>query len=275
MSEVIEAGDAGDIEDAATAQEPSAEDVNDTEAQAEPSEEAPVEDTGEETPVNPELEAASQKIKRQQATLKDWSAKLEEQSARIKELEQALSGQKPTDRPRFDDFDSEEDFAKALLEWNENNQKTQPKQPTQQEIEQAERARIQAEMTFRMKEEQYRATNADYDKNAAYVNQLLKNVNPEHPSTKAFTQSMLSAENAPAVINYIGANPQEALAMLDMNPFEISEKILEISQKVSAKPQTKAVKLPTPPNHVGTGAAKQKKDPSSLQGKDFKAWLNS
>lgn len=225
-------------------------------------------------------QAYEKRIARQTAANRDQQRLLEEARKRIAEFEEKLKTAQPADnKPKPEDFESQEEYTDKLADWKllqkEKEREEKAKEPNIEEIRQTERKRVETELKFRAKEDEFRKNTPDYDKATQVVNGLLKHVDPNHPSTQAFSSILMNAPNPPALIHHLGTHPDVAIALMQMSPFEIQDQLGMIIDQLDAptpvanggdEPTPEA--LPAPPTPL-KGAAKAPKHPDKMDGKEL------
>ena len=124
---------------------------------------------------------------------------------------EAASG---NDEPTLEscDFDVAE-FNRRHYQWLRDQDRKQ------EQAQQRQRALSEREAAFR-------AEHPDYDEVAR---------NPELPITKAMAEEIMEADNAPAIVYYLGQNPQEAAAIAQMSERAMGRAIGRLEAKLSAQ----------------------------------------
>jgi len=225
----------------------------------------------------PDQIAFEKRIARQTAANRETNRQLQEARNRIAELEKATAKADPlADKPHIDNFDTPEEYAEALADWKLDQKTNAPKEPSVEDKVQQELKRKEFETTFQQKEADFRKSAPDYDKSTEVVNGLLKYVDPNHPSTQAFSTTLLNAPNPPALVHYLGQNPREAIALMSMDPFEIQDRLgviidqlAETAPVQAGKTETLAPNLPTPPSALKTGSTKVNKSVEEMSGREL------
>lgn len=111
------------------------------------------------------------------------------------------------------DFDVTE-FTRRHYAWQRDQEKKQ---------EQAQ----QRQSALAEREAAFRADHPDYD-------QVVRN--PQLPISQAMAEEIMEAENAPAIVYYLGQNPQEAADIAQMSERAMSRAIGRIEARLSAQP---------------------------------------
>jgi hypothetical protein len=237
-----------------------------------------------ETPAAPVKTPEQKRIDKLTARNKDYERQLEAARSRIAEIETSIKSKDPeADKPKADDFNSPEEYADKLADWKlsqKEREKAEPKPPSTDEIRKQEREFAQKQMSFTQKENEFRSKEPKYDQSSAVVNQLMKLANPQDPSFAVFAQTIMDADDAPALIHYLGTNPQEALGLFGKSPAEVEDSLLVIIDKIGAPPtpppqdgleEDEPRVLPTPPTPITASSAKPKKTADQMTGKELLA----
>lgn len=227
------------------------------------------------------IEAQNKKIARQQAANREQQRQFEEARKRIAEYEAKLAA-KPdplADKPNPDQFDTDDAYADALADWKiaqrEKAKAEEPKQPDVEKIAEQKAQWKLKEIDFNAKQESFRKENPNYDNNAQVVNQFLGLAKKDDPRFAAFSTVLMNAENPPALINYLGENPKEIMALFSaQTPLEVEFALEGIVEKLGVKTnadetaQTPSA-LPTPPSAIKTGTTKVNKTPDQMSGREL------
>jgi hypothetical protein len=264
---------------APTAQEPSTvQEVN--------TNEAPNGEQGKAELSEPEkiIEAQNKKIARQQAANREQQRQFEEARKKLAEYEAKLAA-KPdplADKPNPDNFDDQDTYADALADWKiAQREKAKAEEPKQPDVEKLADQKAQwklKEIEFNGKQESYRKENPNYDNNAQVVNQFLGLANKSDPRFAAFSTVLMNAENPPALINYLGENPREIMALFNAEtPLEVEFALEGIVEKLGApinageddEPVQTPKALPTPPSALKAGQTKVNKSPDQMTGREL------
>lgn len=269
MSEEIAEAPASDPQVEPVSQEPSdvQEEKQDEQASSDPQQQEPPKE--ELVPVK--------RIHRMRAALGDKERQLQEAQKRIAEYEAKLAKVPLDDKPKIDDFDTPEEYAERLADWKLEQQAKErdekSKEPSVEEIaNQKAQVKIK-ELEFVQKENEIRKTNPNYDENAQVVNQFLGLANKNDPRFAAFASVVLDA--GPALINHLGANPKEIMALFNApTPYDVQDMLEGIVEKLGASQgatqgkQAPAETLPPPPTAL-RGTTKGTKSLDDLTGQEL------
>lgn len=252
--------------------------VIETEEAAELEESAPSEEI-EETEDFGEEDAPAEppKSKGVQKRIDELVRQREEERRRADRLEEFILSQKqpsqeskPPKAPQFPDlppvppdrysFDSDEDYGKAVQQFQQDNAKF-----VQGQIHRAQQeSRTQYEKTQRQQKvsqglsglvQKGSEKHADFQQ-VAFVPTGLEDV-------------FLAAENGPEIAYYLGQNPQETQRLLNGSPAQAAFEIAKLDAKLSKKPNP--TKAPPPISPVG-GREPVNFDPNTCTADEYRAW---
>lgn len=225
------------------------------------------------------------RVNRMRAALGDKERQLQEAKNRIAELEKVSQAAKPLDdKPNPDKYENQDDYIEALADWKlaqKEKAKQQEQGSKETEAQKAEKLIEFGKMkvNFETKEADFRKSEPNYDKAAGVVNDFMSLANRDSDSFKTFSQTLLTADNPPALINFLGNNPAEIVAMFKMTPFEVEDRLTTLIEQISDapkqtaqvngddEPEPKAV-LPTPPSAL-TGSTRSKKSIDQMTGREL------
>lgn len=238
-------------------------------------------ETGKEQAKPPEEEFVPRKrVDRMRAALGTTERQLQEEKRLREAAEKRIADYEAktnplADKPNPDNFEDHEKYTDALADWKlaqkEKAKEEKAKEPNVDEIVAQKLKEKEVETSFRAKEQEFRKQNPGYDRATGVVNGLLKHVDPNHPSTQAFSSVLLNSPNPPALVHYLGTHPDVAIELMQMSPFEIQDRLGTIIDELDApKPpqdgpeEEPAEALPVPPNPVQTGTSKPRKTPAQI-----------
>lgn len=217
-------------------------------------------------------EEVDRKTARQKAANRQLQRKVEEL--------QKMREQKPLEKPKLEDFDTDEAYNEAVEKYdNERVERLANEKALEKEADEAARVQVeQARETFQAKEAEVIAENPDYQENTAVVREYIDMVTetyPDDPGFKEFGNYIaFECDNAPALLNHLGKNPEKIEVLLGKPPQLIKRKLQGYMKEISApKPPAKAP-LPKPPSST-KGSATPKPSPEKLGDPDeFMRWRN-
>ena len=228
--------------------------VAETEAvEAETTEESTASETGDDPAEKPKPRGAGKRIG--ELTHK---RKLAEQE-RDYWKEQALNGKPepvkkdvvadPVVAPNSLDFDSNDDYQKAMNEWVD--QATDRKLSQKEQQAETKRVQIQQQEVFQTwenKQSDFADTHDDYY-DVAHAENL--------PVSKDMVEALTSSDKGPEILYHLGRNPQEAARICQLPPIAAAREIGKIEAKIALTPPRKTTNAPPPINTLsgaGTGA---------------------
>lgn len=227
--------------------------------------------------------AFQKRIDRQTAANRDQQRQLQEEKRLREAAEKRIAEYEAKtnpldDKPNPDNFDDYEKYTDALTDWKiaqrDKASAEKTKEPNVDEIVSQKLKMKEVETSFRQKEEDFRKATPDYDRATEVVNGLLKHVDPNNDSTKAFSTTLLNAPNPPQLIHYLGTHPDVAIKLMTMSPFEIQDTLGEIIDNLSGatlpetEQQAPKASLPAPPTAV-RGSTKGVKNPDQMTGREL------
>lgn len=180
--------------------------------------------------------------------------------AKNKDLEERLSRLEnpPKPRPRLEEFDSQEEYEDALLDWRDQRRAEPAKQ--QEDKGQQFSPDIVADWNDRC--EDAKQVYADFDAVAR---------NPYLPVSPEMAEILLEMDNGTDVLYQLGKNPEEAARISQLSAVSAARELGKIEAKLSGrKPQSQS-KAPEPIKPAGS-TAKVEKDPSEMDPSEFAQW---
>jgi hypothetical protein len=259
-------------------------------AQAEPVEtnevEAPQEAPQEEVSNEPE-ETVEQQLERVRRERDSFKKKVSRQKAALKaanerQLQQPKAeAPKETAEPKPEDYETQEDFVNAIVEYRtEKATEAKIQEQQQQDLMIKQQTEAQERLALRNQQEaEFRELNPNYDDAAQEVNGFLELKGQTVPvMTQNAILEAVYDNNVAELINYFGENEGERLdeleALTHMSPVKIGREIERISQSLkSTKKETTKKPLPKPPTRV-EGKSKGSKPINERSGKDILKWVN-
>jgi hypothetical protein len=83
-----------------------------------------------------------------------------------------------------------------------------------------------------------------------------------------FIEAVLDADNPPALLKYLGENPDEAEELADLTPAQLGRRLAKLESKLGAKKQTSAAPAPIRPV---SGASKVTPDEARMSDAEWRA----
>lgn len=201
------------------------------------------------------------KIKRQAAANHRQTETINELKTRLAELEkQKTSEVKQAEasgpvKPKMEDFDDYEDYNKAITEYTEAMVEYKAEQKFKAQHEAAQRERMQKEQeekltkiadAFTSREEKFKATHKNYERNAQALLETFELLPPENQQGLGILRQYLAnSEVGPNMIHHLGANPELIEDITEKSDFfEVARSIIELENSVKGSNGSK--KLPEP-----------------------------
>ena len=171
---------------------------------------------------------------------------------RLQEIEKRTAP-KPPEKPKIEDFDTDEEFYEALTGWTLTQQLSErdkkQKEAQQQEAQKAEQA---------SKQEQWNAKGQElakkYDDYHEAIDELTSKL-PKTPSVGRTIHQILQREDGPELLYGLAKNPEKAVQVF---PELVTSRLDQIAESLRAPKQSKT-NLPNPPKPI-TGGASTKSD---------------
>ncbi len=184
---------------------------------------------------------------------------------KAQELEQkyAAQEQKSLAEPQLHDFDSIEDYAKALSKYQEDkanqNYQSQFEQQRNEQMRQAKALKLDAA------EAEFQKAHPDYQRVVGSIVHISGGELPEQLSLAVLELG----DAAPAVLYEIGKDPVDVVDLLNMSPVEQLMKIGEIRASLKNNPKTPKIPNNPAPVSPAKGATNSKKDPYKGSDEEF------
>lgn len=233
MSEVVMTGqDAPAVDGKATPPAPAT-------APAETPAEGTAPPAEEKEPVAPKTYSEEEVQERIERATAKAAAKAERRAFR--EASQMMQRQAPVqqqvdDKPRRDQFASDEDYVDRLTDWKLDQRDKSANQ---------QRQAAQATATNTKTENLY--------KEAEKLPGFDRDVFEELPLTPAIAQALIESDAPAKLMEYMTANPQDVDRIAALSPARQAAEIGKLEAKLASTPSVKTTKTPAPINPVGGG----------------------
>ncbi len=159
--------------------------------------------------------------------------------------QQPVYQQQPVDdRPRRDQFASEESFIEALTDWK---------------LESRDRAAREEQLKAQSREQLSR-TESLY-KEAEKLPGFDRDDFEQLPLTPVIAQVIYESDQAPKLMAYMASNPEEVSRIANLSPARQAAELGKLETKLASQPAVKPSKAPAPINPVGAAS----KAPSKLE----------
>ncbi|WP_336948638.1 hypothetical protein [Acinetobacter junii] len=223
----------------------------------------------EEQQVEAAKKAEEEKAAQRQKAIDQRFAKLtwekNEALRKAQELEQKYANQEKSaqSEPQLHEFDSIEDYAKALSKYQENKAKQSfQSQFEQQRVEQLRQAQA---IKLDAAEAEFQKSHADYQHVVGNLVNLSGGQLPEQLGAAVLELG----DDAPAVLYQIGKDPVDFVDLLGMTPTQQLIKLGEIRATLKNSPKTPKIPNTPPPVNPPKGGANSKKDPYKASDDEF------
>jgi len=229
---------------------------------------------GDSAPKQPEYvpDEKDVKIARQRAANEQMLAKIRELQEQLKTVQVVQKD----DAPKAEDFDTEADYliARGKHEAKKEFEAQQQAQAQQQVIAEQQKLIAEKERQFNEHEADLRKQKADYDTAAKDAEQAY--VMMQHSSPKTFEivrdYIFMAADNVPALMYYVGQNPDKLDALKGKSPPEIFKSLARMEFEISQAPKVEKSPLPQPISPI-SGGSKLSKSLEEMSGKELVDWV--
>jgi hypothetical protein len=184
------------------------------------------------------------------------------------ELQRLKSTTTPTSEPKVEDFETEAEYLKALVDWRTD---ARTRSNREGEIAKAKETSVGAEVVAEREVvkavmEKGKEKFSDFDE---------KVFNKDLVLSPAVVRTVMAADKADEVIYYLATNPEESKLLSGMSGNRLAIEIGRIEERLSqpapAAPPKKTTNAPPPITPVRTTGATEK-DPSQMTPKEYRAW---
>lgn len=185
----------------------------------------------------------------------DAEAKEKEYWRRQAEEKQQAQQQNSDKEPRFEDFESYDDYVKAVVKHERSNERKLEKQQEETQKQQVQQQQIQE--SFNSQAESAKKKYSDFEQVAF----------GKHVAYSAVSSQLVAAsESGAELAYYLGLNPEIAKNIAHMNPIDAAKAIGRLEAKLteSPKPKPKNITAAPPPVKTVGGNERVKKDPSKM-----------
>lgn len=242
---------------------------------AEAEEEAPEGDEGDDEPGDDQADDDEEGGKKPskgvqkrigEITAKRRAAERERDYWKQKALEEAEKVKNPpadtaTQRPKLEDYETDEDYLDALTDWKLEQREASRKQTAQRQ--QGNEAKAKNLRSFEIKAAAFREATPDFD---AVV------TNPDLDVSPALAEAIMETDAGPALAYHIAKDPDKASELSAMSPMKAAIELGRIEASLNAAPAKKLTAAPDPiKGKAGKGKAKPK-SPSSMTTEEWMAW---
>jgi hypothetical protein len=156
--------------------------------------------------------------------------------------------QTPDAPPKFDDFESIEDYVTAAAEYKAKELLRAEKAAAEQAERQRHQQQTQAQ---RMQTVQQKISEAEQKYPGLYD----RISDPALPVTESVVDALMDAENFADLANHLAANPSELARLAALPPHRLGYEVARIEARLSAQPVVKASSAPPPVSPVRPSAS--------------------
>ncbi len=244
--------------------------------QAEPQQEAPASDDNGENPKAADYvpDEKDIKINRQRAANQAMLNKINELTAKLKELEPLIV--KDHGEPKPDQFDTQEDYLLARGKYEAKREFEAQKQAEAQQRLVAEQQNLirEKEKLFQDQEAALKLEKPDYEGYAKDAELAYTQMQYDDPKTfeKVRDYVFLAAENIPALMYHIGQNPEKLESLKGKSAPEVFKTLAKIELEISSSPKPQKQPLPAPVEPL-SGVSKGTKSLEEMSGKELMEWV--
>lgn len=223
-----------------------------SEAQTDETAEAPAEAKEEQKPELTEADkirhAMQKRIDRLTAKSSAAEQQLQEVMERLKQFDQP----KTNDAPKEEDFETVEDYLKAVGKWEAKQEFARAEQD---KAAQTQKQAFEARMTekrasFEAKEAELRKATPDYDDAVQVLNEYIETVDQKSPGFQVFRDVMMESEDMAAMSYHLGKNPEIVEKLSKSNPIEVARILFNLERDLKETPKKAAQVAPKPPTAI-------------------------
>jgi hypothetical protein len=169
----------------------------------------------------------------------------------IQELEKYKQPQ-ANDSPKEDDFETVEDYLKAVGRWEAKQETAKAEQEKRQtEAKTAYEAKISAKRAeFEGKEAEMRKTTHDYDETVQVLNEHVDTVDKNSPGFQVFRDVLMGSNDMAAMSYHLGKNPELLESMQKMEPLQIARTLFRLELDLENAPKATAKATAAPPTPI-------------------------
>lgn len=227
--------------------EPSTEAVKTDDVQAEESKEQPKELSE----VDKVKYAMQKRIDRLTAKAAELERSHIEAVEKLKQFEQPKSN-----APREEDFETTEDYLKALGKYEAQQEiEAQKKAEAEANKNKAYEEKIAAKKAaFEAQEAEIRKVTPDYDETVQVLNEFVSTVNTRTQEFQVFRDVLMDSKNMPAISYELGKNPDLLDKLTKIPPVEIARTLFRMEYDIEKREKPQPQTQPAPPKPVSTSS---------------------
>ena len=189
-------------------------------------------------------------------------ADLEQAYAKI-QAAQVQTKREPVAKPNIDNFETNEDYTEALLDWKiaETNSKREEQAAIQMEMSK------QAEINGKFEEKRSKTMDKGFEKYDDFHSVVCGM--PASIMTETVAKAIVETSNSEDVAYFLGNNLSEAQRIANMSPIQLAIEIGSISTKLKNKPKIKESSASDPIKTVSGTKSSVDKLPSEMTDKEY------
>jgi myosin heavy subunit len=199
---------------------------------------------------------------------------LEEKVRTLETQLQSVPKQVADDEPTLEQFQTFDEFEKAVIEYKANKLAEQRlKETKQKELQELQTRKMQEQKRdFETKESKFRERQPDYDDVVARASEALGDLKQRGAKVEALTNAILEFDNAPEMLYHVGKDDGVLEDLVQLSPIGIMRELVKM--EMALQPVAKTEQKPPEPIKSTSGRGGGK--PLSLRGgKDILDWVNS
>lgn len=221
--------------------------------------------------------ATEKGFSRKTAAAAQLNNKVQEQAARIAELESG-NVKVAADEPKEEDFETLDDFVQAKANWSAEQRFKELKKEEKDKnaADNAQHEMAQLQKNFQEQEAKFRADVPDYDDVSQVFNEIIGSYDQSNPSLQSASSAMIGGDNVPAVGYYLGTHPEKIDEILSMPPHLAYREIVKLDIKMAGEGNAQQNKKPlaAPPSPI-QGSGKGRKALHEQSPEDIVKWATS
>lgn len=167
--------------------------------------------------------------------------------------------------PKWEDFESEEDFQSAMVDYRVELKLQQRDQKAQEQQKQQQQQQSQAEMQ-RVWNERVAAQKAQFQDFDSVV------YGSKVPITDAMASAIMASEQGPAIAYHLGSNPTEAARIAKLEPYAAAAAIGRLETTLTKLEPRKITNAPPPIKTVNGQGSSPGKDPLQMSQVEFRKY---
>ena len=187
-----------------------------------------------------EREAFEKRIGRKTAATKALEQQLQEYKQKLNTPEAVANDAK---EPKIDDFESYDDYEKAIVEHKANQLLSKREQEQKQaQLAQAQQRQMEEQRrTFEKREAEYATSNPEYERAAENVGDALDDLRRRGLDITSFGKLLLESEKAPALIHELSKDTGLLEELVQLQPLSLMRELVKLELGLQTKPKLEKV----------------------------------